>query len=67
MRRSQGKGVLGENRRFSPYPVKFLAIRFFGLSMYKNENGFLVAALYTSLSTPNSDDILFASLDDGNS
>ena len=56
-------------RRF-PYaipPVKFLAIRFFGLSMYKNEKGFFVAALYTSLSTPNSDDMRFASLDDGNS
>ena len=35
--------------------------------MYKNVNGFFVADRYVSLSTPNSDDILFASLDDGNS
>ena len=28
--------------------------------MYKNENGFFVAALYDSLSTPNSDDMRFA-------
>ena len=49
------------------FPLKFIAKRFFGLSMYKNENGFFVAALYDSLSTPNSDDMRFASLDDGNS
>ena len=47
--------------------VKFLAIRFLGLSTYRKVNGFFVAALYVFLSTPNSDDILFASLDDGNS
>ena len=45
----------------------FFAIRFFGLSTYRNVNGFLVAALYCSLSTLNSDDILLDSLDDGNS
>ena len=42
-------------------------MRFFGLSTYKNEYGSRVADLYLSLSTPNSDDILFDSLDDGNS
>ena len=47
--------------------VKFLAIRFLGLSIYKNVNGLFVADRYVSLSTPNSDDMRFASLDDGNS
>ena len=47
--------------------MKFFTMNFFGLSIYRNVNGFLVAALYCALSTPNSDDILFASRDYGNS
>ena len=42
-------------------------MRFFGLSTNRNEYGSRVAALYNSLSTPNSDDNLLDSLDDGNS
>ena len=42
-------------------------MRFFGLSTYKNVYCSRVAARKCFLSTPNSDDILFASREDGNS
>ena len=47
--------------------MKFLFTLFLGLSTYKNENGFFVVFLNFSLSTPSSDDIIFLSLEDGNS
>ena len=48
-------------------PMKFLLTFFLGLSTYKNENGFFVAFLNFSLSTPRSEVIIFLSLEDGNS
>ena len=46
---------------------KFLFIFFIGLSTYKNEYGSFVAFLNFWGSTPSSDDIIFLSLEDGNS
>ena len=47
--------------------MNFFLIFFIGLSMYKNEYGSRVAALNCALSTPNSDDVLLDSHEDGNS
>ena len=47
--------------------MKFLFTVFLGLPTYKNENGFFVAFLNFSLSTPSSDDNIFLSLEGGNS
>ena len=49
--------------------MRFFLNLFSGLSTYKNElqNGFFVAVLNFSLLTPSSAEIIFLSLEDGNS
>ena len=48
-------------------PKIFCLNVFISLSTYKNENGSFVAVLNFSLLTPSSADIIFLSLEDGNS